>query len=187
MYAPHRDKILELRAKGYSYGQIQAELGCSKGTVSFHIGKGQKDKYASRRRKRYKVSHPCQRKLERFCHTKYSTKKNRPQRNIRLLYKKLWYFCKGEIVKITVEDVINKLGENPVCYLTGESIDLNKPRTYQFDHIIPKSRGGSSELDNLGICTKQVNQSKTDMTPEEYIELCKQVLKHNGYTISKSV
>jgi 5-methylcytosine-specific restriction endonuclease McrA len=85
------------------------------------------------------------------------------------------------------EDVINKYGENTFCYLTGDRIDISKPRTYSFDHKIPRSRGGENTLDNLGICTKIVNTSKTDMTPEEYIELCKKVLEHNGYNVTKSV
>ena len=31
-----KERILELRAKGYSYNKIVAELGCAKSTVSFH-------------------------------------------------------------------------------------------------------------------------------------------------------
>lgn len=39
-----KEKIIELRQKGYSYNQIVKRLGCSKGTVSYHLGKGQKEK-----------------------------------------------------------------------------------------------------------------------------------------------
>ncbi len=85
----------------------------------------------------------------------------------------------------TPQDIINKFGDNPQCYLTGKLIDIYKPRTYQFDHIIPVAKGGDNSLSNLGICTKQVNSSKTDMTPEEYIELCKEVLTHAGYEVTK--
>ena len=42
------EMILELRKKGYAYRQIEKELGCSKGTISYHIGKGQKEKTKTR-------------------------------------------------------------------------------------------------------------------------------------------
>lgn len=178
----YKQKILELREKGYSYRKIQKELGCSKGTISFHCGDGQKDKYAFRTRKRRK-NHPYIQKLENFLHDKY-LKKDRPQKNIRLLYKKLWFFSKGAKM-ITLKEVTDKFGESPKCYLTGDSIDINQPKTYQFDHIIPKSRGGTSTINNLGICTKVANLSKTDMTLDEYILHCKKVLEHNGYQVTK--
>ena len=43
-----KDKILELRSKGYTYNQIVEELGCSKGTVSYHCGDGQAEKSKNR-------------------------------------------------------------------------------------------------------------------------------------------
>ena len=43
-----RDKILELRLQGFTYSQIQKELGCSKSTIAYHIGEGQKDKKNAR-------------------------------------------------------------------------------------------------------------------------------------------
>ncbi len=32
-----KDKILNLRSKGYSYNKIVEELGCGKSTVSWHL------------------------------------------------------------------------------------------------------------------------------------------------------
>jgi hypothetical protein len=43
-----KEAIFELRAKGYSYNQIKAELNCSKGTISYHLGPGQKQKTIGR-------------------------------------------------------------------------------------------------------------------------------------------
>jgi hypothetical protein len=43
--------ILDLRSKGYSYNRIQKELNCSKGTISYHLGTGQKAKTLERSRK----------------------------------------------------------------------------------------------------------------------------------------
>lgn len=44
-----KEQILKLRAKGYSYRQIQSKLGCSKGTIAYHLGEGQKEKANQRR------------------------------------------------------------------------------------------------------------------------------------------
>ena len=76
----------------------------------------------------------------------------------------------------TVDDVIKKFGKSPKCYITGESIDIQKPRTYHFDHITPRSKGGDNSIDNLGICTKKANLSKNDMTYEEFVEFCQSVV-----------
>jgi NADPH-dependent glutamate synthase beta subunit-like oxidoreductase len=40
----HKDSIIELYSQGKSYKQIQDILGCSKGTIAYHIGDGQKEK-----------------------------------------------------------------------------------------------------------------------------------------------
>ena len=44
----HKENILRLRAEGKSYRQIQQILGCSKGTIAYHLGSGQKDKTKER-------------------------------------------------------------------------------------------------------------------------------------------
>ena len=43
-----KEQILELKNQGYSYNQIKEKLGCSKGTIAYHIGIGQKDKTIER-------------------------------------------------------------------------------------------------------------------------------------------
>jgi transposase len=45
----HKDKIIQLRAEGKTYNEIQKILGCSKGTISYHVGEGQKEKSATTR------------------------------------------------------------------------------------------------------------------------------------------
>ncbi len=51
-----KESILKLRDQGYTYNQITAELGCSKGTVAYHCGPGQQAKTLQRQRdKRNKV------------------------------------------------------------------------------------------------------------------------------------
>ena len=44
--------ILRLKAEGKSYNEIKAELGCSKGTISYHLGAGQKEKSLDRQQGR---------------------------------------------------------------------------------------------------------------------------------------
>lgn len=39
-----KSKITELRKNGDNYNQIQRKLGCSKGTISFHLGDGVKSR-----------------------------------------------------------------------------------------------------------------------------------------------
>lgn len=43
-----KEDIFKLREKGYTYSQIKDELGCSKGTISYHLGPGQKEKTKER-------------------------------------------------------------------------------------------------------------------------------------------
>ena len=44
------EAILRLRAEGKTYNQIKAELGCSKGTISYYLGVGQKEKSLTRQK-----------------------------------------------------------------------------------------------------------------------------------------
>ena len=46
----HKKNILRLRAEGKSYRQIQEIIGCSKGTIAYHLGSGQKEKTHKRTR-----------------------------------------------------------------------------------------------------------------------------------------
>lgn len=47
-------RIRGLADKGWSYRHIQKKLGCSRGAISYHLGKGQKKK-ALARQARYKA------------------------------------------------------------------------------------------------------------------------------------
>ena len=189
----HRDEILRLRAEGKSYNEIHRITGASTGTISFHCGKGQKEKYYKRCLLANSKKHPYKRKIERFIikHMKIPKIKKQTYTNKLLLKSKIDKFHYNRKIKeyekisFTFEDIINKFGDNPKCYLTGKPININKPRAYHFDHIVPVSKGGANTLDNLGICTKEANMSKTDHTLEEFIDLCKDVLKTHGYNITK--
>ena len=49
--------ILKLRSEGKTYNQIKEELGCSKGTIAYHLGEGQKEKAKGRMAKKRKEIH----------------------------------------------------------------------------------------------------------------------------------
>ena len=161
-----KEQILKLRSEGLTYNQIQDRLGCSKSTISFHCSKDAKARVAARNQKNRKKD-PLRRKIWDF--------------NERKIYEKIYNFNGKAIkdTKFTKEDLINKIGNKPTCAITGVPIDLSKPETYSLDHIIPRSRGGENSLDNCQLVTRQVNQAKSDLTTEEFVLLCKQVVEQN--------
>lgn len=173
-----KDQILLLHQEGKTRPEICRILGCNKSLLSYHLSPGQKEKFAAHRVKAVKRQHPYTAKIHRFCteRPEVTTKQKPPTLKIRgiLNIKRLKFFG-GEMHNFSVQDVIDKFGESPVCYLTGEPIDISKRSTYHFDHLIPKSRGGTNTLDNLGICTKQANMAKGNMTVEEFREFCRKV------------
>lgn len=179
------DKIHQLRSQNKSYQQISQILQCSKSVICYHLGKNQKVKT----RNRAKKLHPYLKKVYKFTsttdiHDKYTIENQRTQRAIS---DKIRNFGKDIIGGKTVykpatfglSDVLDKFGEKPTCYLTGTPIDIHQPASYAFDHIIPRSRGGDNSLDNLGLCTSEVNHAKYNMTPDEFINLCNSVVKYN--------
>lgn len=48
----YKKEIVRLRSEGKTYRQIQEILGCSKGTIAYHLGEGQKEKTKERSQKR---------------------------------------------------------------------------------------------------------------------------------------
>ena len=78
-----------------------------------------------------------------------------------------------------VKDLLEKIGDDPKCYLTGRPIDLMDGKSYHLDHIIPKNKGGSNTLDNCNIACKDANQAKGNLLYSEFILLCKEVLNHH--------
>ena len=46
-----KEKIIALAEQGWTYNMIKRRLNCSKSTISYHLGNGQKDKAYARVRK----------------------------------------------------------------------------------------------------------------------------------------
>jgi 5-methylcytosine-specific restriction endonuclease McrA len=183
------ENIRILRNDGKSYNQICKILNCSKSLVCYYINPEQKSKRRQRQRKNREKLHPYTRKTSRFQLQKRKPtktfKKNKIKFIIRYRIEKFYRNNQGVPMseqKFTVDDVIKKFGENPKCYLTGVAIDISKPRTYHFDHIVPTSRGGDNSINNLQICTKAANLAKSNMLLSELYDFCNAVLKHKQAT-----
>jgi 5-methylcytosine-specific restriction endonuclease McrA len=66
------------------------------------------------------------------------------------------------------------LDQGGVCALSGITIDL---MTCEIDHIVPETRSGSNELSNLRLVCTRANEAKGNMTDDEFLELCRNVLR----------
>ena len=185
-------EILTLRASGHSFRQIESILECSKSLISYYLSEDQRVK-SNYRSKMYKRKNAVATKLKRFraAQSKLLGKiKSRKAKDARkAMVSKRYDFLKfGEEMendRFDIDQAISAIGDSPKCYLTGEAIDLSDSSQYSFDHKVPRSKGGDNSLSNLGICLWQANRSKSDMTIDEYISLCKKVLEYNGYDVSK--
>ena len=189
----HKEQILKLRADGKTYKEICDELGCSKSTVGYHCGEGQKEKNQQRQRALRKEN-VLLKKVDNFKHPSANRhnrrKENVNSNSVKLMRHKADDFQRrdgnklGERnIEFSYHDILEIYGEQTECYLTGRLIDLRQPRTYNFDHKVPAAKGGDNSLQNLGICTREANNGKSDLMVEEFIQLCKEVLEHNGYEI----
>jgi len=178
-----KKQIIQLRKLGYSYRKIQTILACSRSTISYYCGKKQKHKKNIRQRKRRSIS-VLRNKVESFKCRRYTKNIQYPKdkRHIRkILQIKLRQFSmnkKTQIMKqeFSVQDLIDKIGENSICYLTGRSINLSDGRSYHLDHIVPISKGGDNSLDNCGLACKEANQAKHNLSKDEFIKLCEEVV-----------
>lgn len=170
-----KKEILKLRSEGKTYKQIQKELGCSLSTVCYYCGENQPEKIKNRTRENLKTLRGIlKRKKDNFSFISRN-RKIRIQTNTK----------RRESLKFSSKEFREKVTSNPVCYLTGRKIDLLSPKTYQCDHIFPVVKGGGCSLENMGLTCKEANVAKGELTLDEFIQLCKEVLLHNGYDVIK--
>lgn len=179
MKKSHKDNILKLRSEGKTYNEIRDILGCSKATICYHCGRGQKKKFSDRqKRNRSKPTSQNEKRAENFQAIIKKGIKSKSER-----------FSREDVFvspSFRFKDIIEKFGEFPRCYLTGRQLDWSISTDISFDHIIPRSKGGDNSIDNLGLCCRDANMSKTYLTTEEYLSLCKEVLENFGYIVTKN-
>ena len=188
-----KEDILRLREMGLSYRKIEERLGCSKGTISYHCGTGQKEKTLATTRKRRLC--PLRTKMDAFIHGKKKEVKNpfletfKPKN--RCLSDKMIQFArigtkakrKGYIFMFKLKDLKKKIGDDPRCHWTGRKIDLTNRKSFNLDHLLPKSRGGDNSLGNCVLACREANQGHSDSTPEEYVQTSCEVAVHRGKEI----
>jgi hypothetical protein len=58
------------------------------------------------------------------------------------------------------------------CFYCGEILDIHEA---SIDHVIPQSKGGLDDTDNLVICCKYANQAFKDYYPKKKMEILKQI------------
>ena len=181
----YKEQILKLRKVGKSYREIASILGCSRGTISYHCGVGQKEK-AKKRVKKFREKNVLSVKIDSFKNKRnlrskckdFQTRTLKPQLN-----GKRFVSTKELELKFDTNSVIKKFGDKPICYLTGRPLDYHDTSSLNFDHIVPVARGGDNSLENLGLCCPQANKAKSDMLVDEFLQLCKEVIEHNGGTV----
>ena len=187
-----KEKILELKLKGLSQSKIVEKLGCAKSTVCWHFNPEKQLKKARDRKKKipdYEVKN-C-RNMSRFFCAKTENKqfckikdltfnqahaKNRERlKNFSKHYKSDTMEQKTKIKYVKEKYGITESNTTFTCRYTAKILDWTRPEEYQYDHIIPRSRGGENTLENLQIISKEANQAKGDMTHEEFVNFIKLV------------
>ena len=192
MTTPLNKKIIALRKKGLSFNKIAKQLKCSISTVSYALRKKTRQKVKDKRKKIPIHENSNRKKIYRFQNQKPTNKTKTP-----------WYLNKTprqiskaistkastfqRAMTFNYKDVQAKFGDHFPCALTGRPIDFNKPDTYEYDHILPISRGGDNSIDNLQIVCPEANRAKGMMTDQEFLELCKEVVIHAGHRIYKPI
>jgi 5-methylcytosine-specific restriction endonuclease McrA len=171
------EQIKNLKSQNFNYRQIANKVGCSIGIVhqvlkGSHIPFEYKQKKA---RKKYVRAYEPNPSARRIVSLKIGNFKGRK---------------KGGNVgqktnDFTLQDVLNKIGGSPVCYLSGRPLDLTNRRSFVFDHVTPVDRNGDNSLNNLNIAHPDANRAKNNLLNDEFIQLCKDVLVHNGYECVK--
>ena len=54
------------------------------------------------------------------------------------------------------------------CYYCGVALNPFKKKEYQYEHIIPRNKGGSNDVENLAPCCQHCNTQKQDKLVSEY-------------------
>lgn len=165
-----KNQILDLHKQGYTKPQIAKLLNCSKQIVYYHF------------------SPKCKELSKQSLIRHRNSKKGKLIKLLRSKYENFSRGCKRKNIGLPVfsfKEFYIKIISNPTCYITKRKIEIEDTASYQLDHIIPISKGGTNELSNLGLTCKDANQSKSYLLLNDYFNLCKEVLENNGFEVIK--
>ncbi len=162
----------------------------NKSSISYHFGVGQKEKTYARTLKRRALGGAWLRMVENFMAVKYVEPKEPKEKRGRHWYFMVRTFRGKEKTMSTgvVEEWKNyfwpEKGQKTKdgltfpeirCIYTGKIGNVDVPKDdlkkINLDHNIPKSRGGSNDISNARPVLKRVNDMKSNMTQDEFIEL----------------
>jgi len=63
------------------------------------------------------------------------------------------------------------------CFFSGDTVDRQDA---SIDHVVPLSKGGKHEVENLELVHAAVNRMKGTLTAEEFVAWCVKVAVHSG-------
>ena len=187
-----KEKIMQLRQAGLSYKAISNQLSCSKSLVNYYCVDDQEN--SKTRRNKRRDENPGLEAVERFSRKKsHCTRRFKAIPTIKDVREKVRSFRRREGSKVTsikegaiftYHKMLEVYADQQRCYLTGRPIDLMNTNTYSLDHIIPATRGGDNSFENMGIACPQANWAKSDMTLDEFVQLCVEVVENFGGSLS---
>ena len=177
-----KENVFKLREEGYSYKQIAKELGCSKGSINYHLSEGAAERVKSR------LGRKEWRKLWRFCYEngrkgKRMTRKDRmglkhKTTKIFQCLNRIWPGIKKEK---EVYQAVNQWTGRPDfyddgapimtpyvrCKLTDEIINV-KGNDVQVDHVNGDRTDNS--IDNFSFVKDWANAMKSDVKSYDELE-----------------
>lgn len=204
-----REELKAMHESGLSYNKIREITGLSKSTISWHLSKKARSKvieYRAKKRKNsicWKLSRKTDHFLEKTKEKKQTkASKEKPKRafeNKSIVFKRV--AKKDTIGNMTREfgykDLLKHLGYKgeftdealanweAKCAYSGRKLNLLDSTSYSLDHIEPRSKGGTNDMENCALTSKEANMAKSDLSKDEFLKLCEDVLKHNGYKVEE--
>lgn len=77
---------------------------------------------------------------------------------------------------ITLDELRSLLHQQDYrCALTGTKLT---PSNFALDHIVPIAHGGTFTIDNCQLVTKEVNRAKHTMGQDEFVAMCRDVVRY---------